>query len=330
MTAGATPHAPPAARFRYASAVFLLLVLGLLVHFLLPRLSEIGDSLALLRKMSWWTLALALVAQSLSYVANGFVLRTAVRLSDEEIGVGRATAIVMAASTVALVAGGAIGYGAAIQRWTRRSVKRSRTSLLAATLPPVFDGAALLMFALASAVELLRTSRLPPATERALAIVFAIIVLIIAIVTFALIAPRRLAALLRRLGLRGGRSKQLIETVKAVSRNIRRGKAKGAAAAALLNLLFDVLTLELVFVSTGHPVSGRALIAGYGVPLLLGRWSFLPGGIAVVEVGMIATYVSLGLPAPVAVVAILTYRLISFWLPTLAGIPTALYLQSAA
>jgi uncharacterized protein (TIRG00374 family) len=70
------------------------------------------------------------------------------------------------------------------------------------------------------------------------------------------------------------------------------------------------------------------LLAGYGVPILLGRASFLPGGIAVIEVAMAALYGGLGVPASTAVVAVLTYRLISFWLPTAIGIPIAITLQS--
>lgn len=62
----------------------------------------------------------------------------------------------------------------------------------------------------------------------------------------------------------------------------------------------------------------------------LGRSSLLPGGIAVVEVGMIAASVSLGVPTEMAVVAVLAYRLISFWIPTLAGIPVAVLLQTRA
>jgi uncharacterized protein (TIRG00374 family) len=54
----------------------------------------------------------------------------------------------------------------------------------------------------------------------------------------------------------------------------------------------------------------------------------LPGGIAVVEVAMTGSYVSLGVPAEVAVVSILVYRVFSFWLPSLAGIPIAIWLQA--
>ena len=43
---------------------------------------------------------------------------------------------------------------------------------------------------------------------------------------------------------------------------------------------------------------------------------------------MAALYGGLGVPANVAVVAVLTYRLISFWLPAAVGIPVAIALQS--
>ena len=52
-------------------------------------------------------------------------------------------------------------------------------------------------------------------------------------------------------------------------------------------------------------------------------------GIAVVEVAMIALYGGLGVPASIAVVGVLTYRLISFWLPAILGIPIAIALHSS-
>jgi uncharacterized protein (TIRG00374 family) len=100
------------------------------------------------------------------------------------------------------------------------------------------------------------------------------------------------------------------------------------ACSSLLVLTFDLLCLRYVFLGLGQHLYITTLIAGYGVPLLLGRSSFVPGGIAVVEVAMAALYGSLGVPANVAIVAVLTYRLISFWLPALIGIPVAIALQS--
>jgi uncharacterized protein (TIRG00374 family) len=101
------------------------------------------------------------------------------------------------------------------------------------------------------------------------------------------------------------------------------------AACSLMVVLFDLFCLRYAFLAAGHGLHLWLLLAGYGVPILLGRASFLPGGIAVIEVAMIALYSGLGVPAAIAVVGVLTYRLISFWLPALLGIPIAVTLQSS-
>ena len=88
-----------------------------------------------------------------------------------------------------------------------------------------------------------------------------------------------------------------------------------------------MLTLYLLFAAAGHAVSPGILLVGYGLPLLLGKMSFLPGGVGIVEGTMAALYDGLGVPDGVTVVVILTYRVLSFWLPTLLGFPLVPYLQ---
>ncbi len=58
------------------------------------------------------------------------------------------------------------------------------------------------------------------------------------------------------------------------------------------------------------------LVMGYFLGTL-GSLLPLPGGVGGVEGGMIAAFVAFGLPAGSAVIAVLAYRAISFWLPTL-------------
>jgi uncharacterized protein (TIRG00374 family) len=60
----------------------------------------------------------------------------------------------------------------------------------------------------------------------------------------------------------------------------------------------------------------------------LGSLLPLPGGIGGVEGGMIGAFVAFGLPADRSLVAVLAYRAISFWLPTLPGIFGYLSLRS--
>lgn len=96
-----------------------------------------------------------------------------------------------------------------------------------------------------------------------------------------------------------------------------------------MNVVFDMLTLYLLFVASGKFLSPGILLAGYGLPLLFGKMAFIvPGGVGVVESSMAAIYDGLGIPDGNAVVVVLGYRLISFWLPSFAGFPVAAYLQS--
>ena len=51
----------------------------------------------------------------------------------------------------------------------------------------------------------------------------------------------------------------------------------------------------------------------------LGNALPLPGGIGGVEGGMIAAFLAFGVTAHVGVLAVLGYRTISYWLPTIPG-----------
>ena len=69
------------------------------------------------------------------------------------------------------------------------------------------------------------------------------------------------------------------------------------------------------------------LVVGYFLGTL-GSLLPLPAGIGGVEGGMIGAFVAFGLPASSAIIAVLAYRAISFWLPTLPGIVGYLALRS--
>jgi uncharacterized protein (TIRG00374 family) len=71
------------------------------------------------------------------------------------------------------------------------------------------------------------------------------------------------------------------------------------------------------------------LLAGCALPQLLGKVAFIiPGGVGVVESSMVMLH-HVGSTQLKATVVVLGYRLISFWIPSLAGFPLAAYLQSS-
>ena len=324
-------------KFRILRAVPILIVLGLLVHFLLPRLDTIEDSLATLRTLKPWAIGLSLIMGVLSYVANGALLQSVIQLAGERMSLRRAAAIEIGAGSVALVAAGALGFGAAIYKWTTKRGVPADAALLASWLPSVFDAAALVVFALVGGVELLLRHQLSRVTVVALSIVVSLLALVIG-GAIALLARNdwlraisiRAARLMKRLRPKWDDARLLRapEAASEIWQKMRGGGWMLPAGCSLMVLTFDLLCLRYAFLAAGRSLHLSLLLAGYGVPLLLGRASFLPGGIAVVEVAMTALYGGLGVPANIAVVAVLTYRLISFWLPALIGIPIAVTLQS--
>ena len=98
-------------------------------------------------------------------------------------------------------------------------------------------------------------------------------------------------------------------------------------AGRIANAGFDIGTLYSLFLAARYDVGVGTLLAGYGLPQLLGRVAFLPGGVGVVEGGMVALYRALGVPATTAVLVVLVYRALSFWLPMLLGFLMATILQ---
>lgn len=324
-------------RLHVLRIVPMVIIIGLLIHFLLPRLGTIQDSIATMRTMKPWFIGMAIVFEILSYLANGALLQSVLAMVGEKIALRRTVAIEIGAATVSLVAAGALGFGAAIYKWSRNRGVSADAAMLASWLPSVFDATSLVLFAFIGAVNLLFFHRLSHTTGVALAVVISF--LSVAILSVILLLARNdwLEALAQRVGgllkrIRPSMKETvLLETVKraeATWDTMKRGGWVRPASCSLMVLTFDLLCLRYAFLAAGQPLKISLLLAGYGVPILLGRASFLPGGIAVIEVAMAALFGGLGVPASAAVVAVLTYRLISFWLPAAIGIPIAITLQS--
>lgn len=94
---------------------------------------------------------------------------------------------------------------------------------------------------------------------------------------------------------------------------------------ALASWAFDAVALWAVFAALGHHLPIGVLLVGYGAANLLQALPELtPGWLGVLEATMAAVYAMFGVPAAVSVVAVLVYRLLSFWLPVAAGLPAGL------
>ncbi len=329
---------PPARR--WLRGLLTLLLVGLAVHLVLPQIAALGQSLQVLQSMTWWAVGLAGGAQVLSYLGSGFLLRAIAAMAGDRLSVVRGTLITAASYSFGLVAGGMVGSGVVTYRWVHSSGVGAEGALLAGWLPPLIYDGALLLVSIFGLLYLLVAHQLTALQALSFGLILLILSLLAAVIVWGTHRRPQLANLVTRLAGRWAalrrRPYDPAPTLASVARlfnawdRLDEGGWRGPAMGVAINTVFDMLTLYLVFLAAGHQVSPAVLLAGYGLPLLLGKAPLLPGGVGIVESSMSALYTALGVPKQVAVVVVLIYRFLSFWLPSLLGFPLIAYLQHAA
>jgi uncharacterized protein (TIRG00374 family) len=82
----------------------------------------------------------------------------------------------------------------------------------------------------------------------------------------------------------------------------------------------NIAILWASFHAYGVEVPLAVVVQGFFIGMVANLFPFAPGGVGAVDAGMIGTFVLFGLPGSEVFTAILTYRLIAFWLPIPPGI----------
>jgi len=107
--------------------------------------------------------------------------------------------------------------------------------------------------------------------------------------------------------------------VREALRLLRGPTAPGLVAGALLWWACDIAVLWACFRAFGTPAPEVAVLVVAYFTGMLGNLIPLPGGVGGVEGGMAAALLGFGVAAGPAVLAVLTYRLVAFWLPIAPG-----------
>jgi len=88
---------------------------------------------------------------------------------------------------------------------------------------------------------------------------------------------------------------------------------------AALNWLLDAACLWVFLWSFGSVISPIDLLVAYGLANILAAIPLTPAGLGVIEGVLIPTLVGFGVPHSQAILAVLAYRLINFWIPIPIG-----------
>ncbi len=324
---------------RLAQTAVVVLLLVAAIYVLLPRIVGIQGAVAKLGDATPIWIVVAVVFDVLaffSYVAlfRGVVGERVVHLEWRE-----SYQITMAglAATRLFSAGGAGGI--VLTYWALRKAgmpRRQTACRMVAFLVLLY---AVYMAALVLFGVLLRTGVLSGSSPVGLTIVPAAIAgaLIVALGLTALIpddVERRLAGFAR--GYRYRRIAQRIGTAPATLasgtrtaidfvRNPSRGGLAMLGAvgfwAANIGILWASFHAYDVHVPFG------VVVQGFFVGMVANLFPFAPGGVGAVDAGLIGTFVLFDLPSSAVFAAVLTYRLIAFWLPIPPGIVAFIQLR---
>lgn len=323
MAAPAVPF--EVSRRQVALAVsFALAAVGVL-YVALPRLAGLDATWRRLGEGDPWWLAAAVGFEVLSYAGYVVLFRFVFARDNARLGIRASYQITMAgvAATRLLGAGGAGGI--ALTAWAVRRAgvppRRVATSLTA-FLVLLYAG---FMLALLLGGAGLRVGVLSGPAPFGLTVVpagFGALVVGLAL-ALALIP----ADLDRRVARRNPRPGRLARWAAAAPATV------GAGVRAAILLLrtgdlrlcgaigwwgFDVAVLWACLHAFGSPPALGLIVMAYFVGTL-GNVLPVPGGVGGVEAGMIGALIGFGVAGGLAIVAVLAYRAIAFWLPLVPG-----------
>jgi uncharacterized protein (TIRG00374 family) len=325
---------------RLVQTLLAVIAIFAAIYFLIPRLVGVEDAIQLLGEgsLAWIIVAFACgVLMFFSYVAlfRG-VVGEAIDLDWRE-----SYEITMAglAATRLFSAGGAGGI--VLTYWALRKAgmaRRETATRMVAFLVLLY---AVYMLTLVVDGVLLRVGIFPGPSPVGLTVVPAAFAggLVVVFLLIALI-PRDLERRLARM-TQGDRLRRILHRLATVPSTLATGtrtamafvrepKRGGLAVAGAIGFwAANIAILWASFKAFGADVPIAVVVQGFFVGMIANLFPFAPGGVGAVDAGMIGTFAlfDLGISGGTIFAAVLTYRLIAFWLPIPPGIVAFIQLR---
>lgn len=308
-------------------AFIALMIVGL--YFLVPKLAGLNHTWGELKHGDPLWLALGAVLELLSVAGYVVLFKTVFGRDMPRIDWRASIEIPLAGiAAIRLLAAAGAG-GVAVTAWALRSANMSARTIACRMVASYAIQYSVYLGALAVCGFGLWIGVFAGGGSFALTVVPATLSLVtIALVASMALVPgdfeRRLGAMAKRSGWPGRLAARLATAPATVGSGIRTAmdlvrERRVGLLGAVAYWGFDIAVLGISLKSFGTDVPVAVLIMGYFLGTL-GSLLPLPGGIGGVEGGMIGAFVAFGVPGDRALVGVLAYRAISFWLPTLPGI----------
>ncbi len=292
------------------AAIASLIAVVVVAWLMIPRLHSVRVALVHVRHAQPVWLAACVAAALATCVASAFGLRAAV---GHRLEIRTMVQLELAASTANRFAPGGIGgVGVKSVYLCRHGVTPAEAAAALATIGLV--GATIHTAALT-----ITTIVTGGQVELPLPMLFGIVAVLVAL-ALATAAARPAGRIRAALD-------QARHTVAAILHDRSRLRVLVASAAGVTGC--NVLALAFACRSVGAEASWLRIASIYLTGRAVAAAAPTPNGLGATEAAMIAGFATAGVVGPVALAAVLVYRLVSFWLPILPGLFSARRLRAA-
>ena len=327
----AAPDKPRSAKWRrriVLSALGGVALIGF-VWFVVPQIADLGPTLRRLRGGDVWWLALAIGLQALSIGGDVALFHGVFSRPGNRITVQTSSTIALAGTAATKVLATAGAGGITLNVWALRAAGLTDAEVATGMVCLEVLSYGVYMAALAGFGFGLWTGVLPGPAPVGLTLIPALFATaVIALALSTLVAAEPLERFLsRRAAASHGRIQRVWRALVPVPRSLRQGlhaaigmvkRHDRSRIGALAGWAFDIATLWAAFRAFGGAPPVAVLVMGYFVGTLANALP-VPGGVGGVEGGLIGAFVAFGVPGSLAVLAVLAYRTISYWLPAVPG-----------
>jgi putative heme transporter len=287
--------------------------------------TELSETTVALGHLRWAWVVLGVVAEAGSFLAFALLQRMMLRAGGVSVAVGPMAAITLAANAItnSIPAGSAIAPVYSFRQYRQRGADQALAgwSVVAAfvaesvTLAVVAAVGVSVAGAEGASLDLVGVTVTVLILAIAMGVVFVQKRALVWTVSAALHLCQRLTGWPR--GELAHHIDRIILRLTVV--RLSPGQIVGAVRLALANWLLDCGCLALSFMAVGAPVPWKGLLLAYGAGQLAANLPITPGGLGVVEGSLTIALVAYGGAAPSTVVAVLLYRVLSFWLALPVG-----------
>jgi uncharacterized protein (TIRG00374 family) len=300
------------------------------VYYVVPQVAGLGPTLRRLRGGDLWWLALGLLLEAISYFGEIVLFRGVFSRPRAPMGWRLSYEITLAGGAATKILATAGAGGIALTVWALRAFGLPAADVAGGLVCYEILTYGVYMAALAIGGFGLWFGVFSGPAPVGLTLVPALfgtgVILIVLSMLFADEPVERF--LLRRAAAAHGRIGSLLRRAAALPRSLQSGlkaaigmlrRRDPSVLGAIVGWGFDIGTLWASFQAFGHAPPVAVLVMGYYVGTLANALP-LPGGIGGVEGGMIGSLLAFGVNGSLAVLAVLAYRTISYWLPTVPGV----------